>query len=147
MATKMTKRGFWNLAGRAGRIDHDSIGVIGIASGNKPDEIRRYVSDATGELVSRLAQLLDQVEKAGKLNNLNLIIQEDQWMDYRCYVAHLWAEKQNLDAVLAETEQLLRNTFGFGWLQAKSDNTSRRKTQALLDATKQYARDLAGNLR
>lgn len=142
---EMTKRGFWNLAGRAGRIDHDSIGVIGIASGNKPDEIRRYVSDATGELVSRLAQLLDQVEKAGKLNNLNLIIQEDQWMDYRCYVAHLWAEKQNLDAVLAETEQLLRNTFGFGWLQAKSDNTSRRKTQALLDATKQYARDLAGN--
>ena len=141
---EMTKRAFWNLAGRAGRIDHDSIGVIGIASGNDPNAIKRYVSEATGELVSRLAQLLDQVEKAGNLENLSLIIQQDQWTDFRCYVAHLWAEKRNLNAVLAETEQLLRNTYGFGWLQAKSDDVSRRKTRALLEATRRYAHDLAG---
>jgi len=60
-------------------------------------------------------------------------------------VAHLWNEKKNLDAVLAETEQLLRNTYGFGALQERSDSSARQKTQALLTATGDYARKLAVN--
>jgi hypothetical protein len=49
-------------------------------------------------------------------------------------------EKKNLDLVLAETEQLLRSTFGYGVLQARADD---RKARALLDATQHYARGLA----
>jgi hypothetical protein len=80
--------------------------------------------------------------RAGHLNNLSAIINGEQWADFRSYVAHLWNEKQNLDLVLAETEQLLRNTFGYGVLQARSDD---RKARALLDATKAYARNLAAH--
>jgi len=142
---EMSSRTFWNLAGRAGRVDQESVGIVGIAAGQDPDAIRRYVSNATGDLVSRLISLLDEVERAGKLNQLSLVIQDEQWSDFRCYVAHLWNEKQNLDAVLAETEQLLRNTYGFGVLQGRTDDDARRKTEALLDATTQYARELARN--
>ncbi len=138
---EMSPREFWNLAGRAGRMNHDSVGVVGIAAGKKPEKIVEYVSRATGELASRLVNLLDELEKAGRLYELESVIQEEQWDDFRCYVAHLWNEKGNLDAVLADTEQLLRNTFGYGLL--KSREKDREKADKLLAATKQYARKLA----
>ena len=142
---EMSPRTFWNLAGRAGRVNQESVGIVGLAAGNDPDGNRRFVSRATGALISRLISLLDEVERQGKLNRLSLVIQQEQWSDFRCYVAHLWNEKKNLDAVLAETEQLLRNTYGFGILQERSDSSARQKTQALLRATSDYARKLADN--
>jgi replicative superfamily II helicase len=137
---KMSPREFWNLAGRAGRMNHDSVGVVGIAAGNEPEEIMEYVSQATGELASRLVNLLNELEEE-RLNDLESVIQEEQWGDFRCYVAHLWNEKKNLDAVLADTEQLLRNTFGYGLLRSKQSD--RTKADKLLEATKNYARKLS----
>lgn len=138
---EMPPRDFWNLAGRAGRMSHESVGVVGMAAGNEPDKIIEYVSRATGELVSRLVKLLNELEKAGQLNNLETVIQNEQWEDFRCYVAHLWNEKKNLDAVLADTEQLLRNTFGYGLL--RSSPTGRNKADKLLEATRKYVEKLA----
>jgi len=138
---EMSPREFWNLAGRAGRINHDSVGVVGLAAGNHPEKIMEYVTLATGELASRLVNLLNELEEAGKLNDLESVIQEDQWEDFRCYVAHLWNEKKNLDAVLVDTEQLLRNTFGYGLLRSKQSDRS--KADKLLEATKNYARKLS----
>ena len=140
---EMNPREFWNLAGRAGRMNHDSIGVVGLAAGNEPDKIVEYVSRATGELVSRLVNMLDELDNAGRLNKLEAVIQDEQWEDFRCYVAHLWSEKKNLDAVLADTEQLLRHTFGYGVLQTSAKG--RAKADKLLEVTKNYARKLADN--
>jgi superfamily II DNA/RNA helicase len=140
---EMSPRDFWNLAGRAGRMGHDSVGVVGLAVGKEPDKIMEYVSRATGELISRLVNMLDELEKNGRLNELETVIQQEQWEDFRCYVAHLWNEKKNLDAVLADTEQLLRNTYGYGILRASQDGE--QKARMLLDATKNYARRLAEN--
>lgn len=136
----MSSRSFWNLAGRAGRIGHDSVGVIGIAAGDDPTMVKKYISAATGDLVSRLVSMLEQLEAAGNLASLAAVIQQDQWADFRIYIAHLVSEKRNIDLVLAETESLLRSTFGYGTLQARADNA---KTTALLDATKQYAKSVA----
>ncbi len=135
---EMPPRDFWNLAGRAGRMNHDSVGVVGLAAGNEPEKIVEYISRATGELVSRLVNLLNELEDAGRLNDLETVIQNEQWEDFRCYVAHLWNEKQNLDAVLADTEQLLRNTFGYGVL--RNSSTGRNKADKLLEATRNYVR-------
>nr|WP_289072845.1 DEAD/DEAH box helicase [uncultured Halomonas sp.] len=140
---EMSHRAFWNLAGRAGRIGHDSVGVVGIAAGSQPNEIRKYVSDATVSLVSRLEGMLDELQAAGNLANLSVFIQEEQWADFRSYIAHLWNEKRNLDEVIGEAEQLLRNTYGFGSLRAKADRASQDKADALLEATKGYVRKLA----
>lgn len=140
---EMSHRAFWNLAGRAGRIGHDSVGVVGIAAGTEPNEIRQYVSSATSSLVSRLVEMLDELQNAGELNELSAVIQQDQWADYRSYIAHLWNEKKNLDVVIGEAEQLLRGTYGFSKLRANADEASTKKADALLETTKEYVRYLA----
>ncbi len=140
---EMSPREFWNLAGRAGRMKNDSVGVVGLAAGNEPDKIIDYVSRATGALASRLVMMLDELEQAGKLNELEAVFQNEQWEDFRCYVAHLWNEKKNLDAVLLDTEQLLRNTLGYGWLESQTDQ--KQKAEKLLEVTKEYARTLSEN--
>jgi hypothetical protein len=141
---EMPHRAFWNLAGRAGRINHDSVGVVGIAEGVDHCAVERFVCGAADHLVSRLVSLLDGVEKAGKLNNLELVLLEDEWADFRCYIAHLWKQKQNLEAVLAETEQLLRSTYGYGYLRSRTE-ADQQKAKALLDATKAYAKRLSSH--
>lgn len=140
---EMSHRSFWNLAGRAGRVQHGSVGVVGIAAGDEPNEIRKYVSDATGELISRLIGMLDELESKGTLFDLQQIIQQDQWADFRSYIAHLWNEKQNLDIVISEAEQLLRNTYGYSVLRGRGDPESKRKADAVLEATKGYVREIA----
>lgn len=140
-SVEMSAREFWNLAGRAGRIGHDSVGVVGLAEGKDRDAIIDFVRRNTGALASRLVALLDELAAQGQLNNLDAVLWQDQWEDFRCYVAHLWAEKKNLDAVLAESEQLLRQTYGYTTL--RNDPAQRDKADALLNATKSYARRLA----
>ena len=140
-SVEMSAREFWNLAGRAGRIGHDSVGVIGLAEGKDREAIVEFVRRNTGALASRLVALLDELAVRGQLNNLDAVLWQDQWEDFRCYVAHLWAEKKNLDAVLAESEQLLRQTYGYTTL--RNDPAQREKADALLNATKSYARRLA----
>ena len=140
-SVKIAPREFWNLAGRAGRIGHDSVGVVGLSEGTDRDALIEFVSRNTGALVSRLVVLLDELAAQGKLAQLSDVLWKDQWEDFRCYIAHLWAEKKNLDAVLADSEQLLRQTFGY--TSMRNDPEQRRKADALLDATQKYARELA----
>ena len=85
--------------------------------------------------------LLDDLAEQGALANLSDVLWQDQWEDFRCYIAHLWAEKKNLDAVLADSEQLLRQTYGY--TSMRNDPTRRQQADALLNATHSYARQLA----
>ncbi len=140
---EMSHRAFWNLAGRAGRVQHGSVGVVGLAAGSDPNEIRKYVSDATGELISRMIGMLDELESLGQLSNLSQILQQDQWSDFRCYIAHLWNEKKNLDIVISEAEQLLRSTYGYSALRSRGDKKSLLQADMVLEATKQYVREIA----
>lgn len=142
-SVEMSPREFWNLAGRAGRIGHDSVGVVGLAEGEGREAIIDFVRRSTGALASRLVSLLDELESRGRLQDLDRVIYAPQWEDFRCYVAHLWAEKKNLDAVLAESEQLLRQTYGYTTL--RNDPGKRNKADTLLQATQSYARNLAQN--
>ena len=140
---EMSHRAFWNLAGRAGRIDHGSVGIVGIAAGDNPNEIRSYVSEATEELISRLVGMLDELERTGRLLELDTLIYGDQWADFRSYIAHLWNEKKQLDIVISETEQLLRSTYGYSSLRSKGDQRSTAKAEIVLEATKKYVYNLS----
>ena len=140
-SVEIAPREFWNLAGRAGRIGHDSVGVVGLSEGADREALIEFVSRSTGALVSRLVVLLDELAAQGSLAQLSEVFWKDQWEDFRCYIAHLWAEKQNLDAVLADSEQLLRQTYGY--TSMRNDPEQRQKADALLDATRSYARKLA----
>lgn len=137
----MAPREFWNLAGRAGRINQDSVGVVGLASGHDQREIVKFVSLSTGELVSRLLALAEELKEVAVELNLKIVIEGEQWEDFRCYVAHLINEKKSLDAILASTEQLLRNTYGYGVL--RNSPAGREKADKLLAVTKAYATKIA----
>ncbi|MGC4191959.1 MAG: DEAD/DEAH box helicase [Thermomicrobiales bacterium] len=142
----MSPREFWNLAGRAGRVDQDSIGVVGISCKEGDREpLTRFVSEQAGNLVSRLVILLDELEVAGRLFDLERSLYGDQWADFRSYVAHLFAQKRTLDAVLVETELLLRSTYGYSSL-VEASPTQRQKGAKLLEATRSYAAVLAQNV-
>lgn len=139
---RMNPREFWNLAGRTGRIDHDSVGVIGIAEGKNRNEIIEFLSTSTGALVSRLVDLLNDLAKQGKLNQLSDVFWQSQWDDFRCYITHLWSEKQDLEVTLTDTEQLLRQTLGYTTM--RNNPQQREQANALLEATKKYVSELAG---
>ena len=139
----MAPREFWNLAGRAGRINQDSVGVVGIAEANRPNDVIRFVTKATGELVSCLVTVVAELDAANSPDDLAAVIQKEQWEDFRCYVNHLVREIGNLDRVLATAELSLRNTYGYRVLQESAEG--RGRAQKLLEATKQYARKISAN--
>lgn len=136
-------REFWNLAGRAGRMDQDSVGVVGIADANRAQEIRQYVGDAAGELVSQLVTIVAELDGASDDDALMSVIHREQWEDFRCYVNHLVHEIRNLDQVIANVENSLRNTYGYRRLQETNEGQAR--AQKLIDATKLYARKISQN--
>ena len=89
-STDMTPREFWNLAGRAGRIGQNSLGMVGIACNkDNREHITQFVSKKTGNLISRLVTMLDDIEKQGKLYELDEVIYYDQWTDFRCLLKPL----------------------------------------------------------
>lgn len=138
---EIAPREFWNLAGRAGRLDHDSVGVVGLCEGGDREKLIEFVSRSTGALVSRLVVLIDELAEKRNVSGLSEVLWQNQWEDFRCYIAHLWAEKKSLDSVIEESEQLLRNTYGY--TSMRNDPAQRDKADALLDATRWYARELA----
>ncbi len=137
------KREFWNLAGRAGRMNQESVGVVGIAEANRGDEIRQYVRDAAGELVSRLVTIVAELDNANDGNTLLGVIQQEQWEDFRCYVNHLVHEIGNLDRIIANIENSLRNTYGYRILQESPQGQTRARK--LIEATKLYATKISAN--
>ncbi|MCY4657782.1 MAG: DEAD/DEAH box helicase [Gammaproteobacteria bacterium] len=139
-SVEISPRDFWNLVGRAGRINHDSVGVVGLAAGNDPRQLIEFLSHGTGALVSRLEVLLDELADQEDLAHLSQVIWKDQWEDFRCYISHLWAEKKNLDEVLADSERLLRQTYGY--TSMRNNPRKRLMADALLEATKSYAHTL-----
>ena len=141
---QMAAREFWNLAGRAGRMNQDSVGVVGIAEANRGDEIRQYVRDAAGEIVSQLVNLVLTLDSASNNEELVGVLQAEQWEDFRCYVNHLVHQIGNLDRVIANVEDSLRNTYGYRMLQNSTEGKAR--AQKLIEATKAYARRISQNM-
>lgn len=139
----MSPREFWNLAGRVGRLGQDSVGVIGLAKGDSESEIKQFVKESTGALVSRLVGLLDGVAAAGELNNLQQVFAREEWRDFRCYVAHLMRESDNLETVVAQADELLRSTYGYSDLRARRGKGDVAKADALLTATQSYVREIS----
>jgi superfamily II DNA/RNA helicase len=144
----MTNREFWNLAGRAGRVGQDSVGVVGIATtdGEKTNQLRGFVAANTTDLASRLSTLLDDLVTKTPDQQLNTVIHEYQWSDFRSFIAHLLKETKDLVRLQAQTEQLLRSTFGFSMLRSKTDQKSRAKADSLISVTNAYAERLSKNM-
>ncbi|MGD2248562.1 MAG: DEAD/DEAH box helicase [Candidatus Methanofastidiosia archaeon] len=135
----MPSRDFWNLAGRAGRMDQSSLGVIGIAVSekNSEDELKtvKFVQEETQELTSVLAEMAEKALKTEEEFDLRMLASKAEWSTFLQYIAHMYRQSQNLKRFISELEITLRGTYGY----YSSDNLIRK---FLLQAVQKYAEQL-----
>lgn len=132
----MPSADFWNIAGRAGRVDQGSLGVVVLAAADdaKASKLREFINKQTGELNSALIRL---VADAGDfVDNLELIVyQKPEWSAFVQYLAHTYRQMGQPQAFADQIEQVLRGTFGFSKLRASNPNQASR----LLNGIRTYA--------
>ncbi len=127
---------FWNIAGRAGRVDQGSLGVVALAAADeaKASKLRDFIHKQTGELNSALIRL---VADAGDLiDDLGYIVYlQPEWSAFVQYLTHTYRQMGQPQAFADQVEQVLRGTFGFGKLRASDPVQANR----LLNSIRTYA--------
>lgn len=127
---------FWNIAGRAGRVDQGSLGVVVMAADNdaKAAKLKEFINEQTGELNSALIRL---VADAGHfIDDLGYIVYvKPEWSAFVQYLAHTYQQMGRPNSFADQMEQILRGTFGFGKLRATNANQAAR----LLNSIRNYA--------
>lgn len=136
----MPSTDFWNIAGRAGRVDQGSLGVIALAAKDdtKAAQLKDFIYKQTGDLNSALIQL---VAEAGEfLDDLGRIVYyKPEWSAFVQYLAHTYQQMGRPQTFADQMEQILRGTFGFGKLRASNAPQASR----LLNSIRNYAEYLS----
>lgn len=132
----MDPRDFWNLVGRAGRIDQPSFGLVGIATdrpgGPRMTKAEAYVKRTTERLASSLAGMVSEVLAHHSQLDLSQLAAEPRWSSFVQYIAHMRNQAASLGEFAGQSEVVLRQTLGYSQL----DEAGR---EALRDAVRRYA--------
>ena len=137
----MSAEDFWNVAGRAGRVDQGLMGVVALASPNdsRAEQLKKFINRQTSSLNSSLERMVDD---AGEfIDELGTIVfKRPEWSAFMQYLTHTYSQMGRPEAFSDQIEQVLRGTFGFSKLRsAKPDSAGR-----LLRGVRAYAEQLAG---
>lgn len=132
----MPSADFWNIAGRAGRVDQGSLGVVVLAASDdaKARKLREFIDKQTGELNSALIRL---VADAGDLVDdlRGIVFYKPDWSAFVQYLAHTYRQMGRPQSFVDQIEPILRGTFGFGKLRDSNANQANR----LLNSIRTYA--------
>ena len=106
---------FWNIAGRAGRVDQGDLGVVALVAQDdgKQQALEQFIGASIGELNSTLIQMVQGAASAGKLLQLESLSHEPGWSAFVQYLAHTYRQIGDHDKFAAQVEQVLRGTLGF----------------------------------
>ncbi|RVU44716.1 DEAD/DEAH box helicase [Lujinxingia sediminis] len=111
---EMPPSDFWNLAGRAGRVDQGDLGIVAISA--PTDEYRvkveTFIGNNVGALNSALIKMVQDVEEVN-LRNLSSLAWKSEWSSFLQYLAHTYRQIGDHDQFVAQVEQVLRGTLGF----------------------------------
>ena len=135
----MPPEDFWNIAGRAGRIDQGSLGVVALVANNpaKAKKLQAFIAKQSGELNSALITLA--MEAGDKLDDLEgIVYSRPEWSTFVQYLAHTYRQMGQPEGFADEIEQVLRNTFGFEKLRTQDSILVNR----LLDGVRTYTQYL-----
>jgi hypothetical protein len=139
----MPPEDFWNLAGRAGRVDQGSVGLIALAAVNDKaaEELRTFVGTQVAALNSTLIEMVRSA--MGQWGNINLhqLSHVPEWSAFLQYLAHTYRQIGDPDKFAAEIEQVLRGTLGFQALR----RTSIGWANQFVESVQQYGARLAGH--
>lgn len=133
----MPAEDFWNLAGRAGRVDQAGTGVVAMAATN--EERVQLLSDYVGRNVSQLNSTLVEMVRsaldAGSQLELHTLYYRKEWSSFLQYLAHSYRQIGNHAEFASQIEQVLRGSFGFQKLRREDQASANR----LVAAVNQYA--------
>ncbi len=126
--TNMPPQDFWNIAGRAGRVDQGDLGIVALAAKDdfKQRELEKFIDEAVGDLNSTLIKMVEAVANTGALLRLDQLAHQPNWSAFVQYLAHTYRQIGNHEQFAAQVEQVLRGTLGFqslrkshkGWAEA-----------------------------
>jgi replicative superfamily II helicase len=123
----MSPEDFWNIAGRAGRINQGSLGIVALVADNdsKVQSLRQFIDVQSGELNSALIAL---AKEAGDwLNNLGGIVYKyPEWSTFVQYLAHTYRQMERPADFAGQIEQVLRGTFGFEKLRVQNSSLANK---------------------
>jgi superfamily II DNA/RNA helicase len=138
----MPPEDFWNIAGRAGRVDQGSVGLIALAATTeqRAGVLRTFAQRNVERLNSRLLGMLAEALQLGDELNLETLFYQEEWSAFLQYIAHTYREIGDPDQFSSEIEQVLRGTLGFQTLRAQDSSSALR----LLDSVFRYAERLSG---
>lgn len=131
---------FWNVAGRAGRVDQGTLGVVALAADDdvKAAKLKDFICTQTGDLNSALIQLV--AEAGDLLDDLGLIVyHKPEWSAFVQYLAHTYQQMGCPHSFPDQMEQILRGTFGFGKLRSNNASQATR----LLSSIRSYSEYLS----
>ncbi|MBA1445581.1 MAG: DEAD/DEAH box helicase [Chromatiales bacterium] len=138
----MPPEDFWNLAGRAGRVDQGSIGIVALVatSEEKAERLRAFVGKQVSALNSTLIDMVCHVIESGERLELHSLSHHPEWSAFVQYLAHTYRQIGEPERFVNEIERILRGTLGFDALHRDHIGWARQ----LLGAVQTYGSRLAG---
>ena len=138
----MPPEDFWNVAGRAGRVDQGDLGIIALAANDdaRCEKLRAYVDRSVGALDSTLVDMVQKVEAEGSLLHLEKLAWRPEWSAFLQYLAHTYRQIGSHERFAAEVEQVLRGTLGFQALR----RSHRGWADSLVQGVYNYAQRIQG---
>ncbi|NEA93288.1 hypothetical protein G3I22_13285 [Actinospica acidiphila] len=133
---------FWNLAGRADRVEQGEVGLIALAATDevRAGNLRAFVDRQVTELNSTLVEMVrTAMDSYGHLD-LRTLAHLPQWSAYVQYLAHTYRQIGDAEEFAEEIEQILRGTLGFQDLR----RTDRGWAAELTRSVRTYAERLSG---
>jgi hypothetical protein len=139
---EMPPEDFWNIAGRAGRVDQGDLGVVALAAttDEKAAQLRGFIGRAIGELNSTLIEMVQRAVSEGKLLQLESLAWQPEWSSFVQYLAHTYRQIGDHEQFATEVEQVLRGTLGFQVLRKSHKGWADQLVQGVYN----YAERLKG---
>jgi len=123
----MPPEDFWNIAGRAGRIDQGSLGIVALVAdtATKATKLRQFINRQSGELNSALIALAN--EASDLVSDLGYIVyKHPEWSTFVQYLAHTYRQMGEPVGFGDRIEQVLRGTFGFEKLRGQNSSLANK---------------------
>ncbi len=132
---------FWNIAGRAGRLFQDTLGLVIFASQQPDDDsLEAYVNEKVVELASSLEQMIeDTLERGWDLDLRRLVKNDAKWSSFVQYLAHSYRKIGDYTQFLTDTEKLLKRTYAYHRLSEHQPELA----EQLIESTRIYAGQLS----
>src|SRR5690606_24272924 len=90
----MPPEDFWNIAGRAGRVDQGDLGIVALAGHDdaKAKQLEKFIGRSVGALNSTLIEMVQQAAASGSLLKLETLSWQPGWSSFLQYLAHTYRQ-------------------------------------------------------